>query len=240
MRAGSLRSLRSCGDRRAAGLPVSRVRYTLAPPLERWDGAESLLLPPTTTVGTGDPAPTQFVDSRGQMTLLELTAEEDRLLEAVSRVTGSMEERASKLRRAGVSAAYAEVHSAYVLLAEKEGAVEALKRAVFLQWYLISEPGCFTALLEMDAAAERRALDLLDGLVARGEFDEEFQWMAAYYFRVTDFYLPGHEGLEALKEFSRRNQGELWSRGAPSRASLSGRGQMSAYWLSIRHPRAAV
>lgn len=174
------------------------------------------------------------------MTLLELAAEEDRLLDAVSRVTGSWDDTASQLRSAGVNAAYAEVHAAYVLLAEQSGVVEALKRAVFLQWYSISEPGCFTGLAEMDASAERRALELLDGLVARDELDEEFQWMAAYYFQITDFYLPGHEGLEALKEFSRRNQGELWSRGAPSRASLSGRGQMSAYWLSIRHPRAAV
>ena len=174
------------------------------------------------------------------MTLVELTAEEARLLEEVERVTGLMEDKASQLNDAGVFAAYSRVHGAYVQLAEESRSLEALKRAVFLQWYSLSEPSCFTGLFEIDDAAERRALALVNRLVEKGELDDEFRWMLPYHFQMTDYYLTAHEGLEALKEFSRRNQGELWSQGAPSRASLSGRGQMSTYWLSITRPRSAV
>jgi hypothetical protein len=174
------------------------------------------------------------------MDLVELTAEEDRLLAIVSRTTGSMEEMSQQLDNLGVFDAYRKVHMAYVDLAERDGNVEALKRAIFLQWFRLSEPSCFTGLLEFDTRAEQKALRLLDHLVITHQLDQELQWMLPWYYFITDFYLDHFEGFEEIKCFSKENQQELWADGAPTRDSLRNRGQMGEYWLSITMPRSAV
>ena len=174
------------------------------------------------------------------MDLVELTAEEDRLLAIVSRITGTMEEMFQQLDDLGVFDAYRKVHLAYVDLAERDGNVEALKRAIFLQWFRLSEPSSFTGLWEFDTNAEQKALRLLDHLVITHQLDQELQWMLPWYYFITDFYLDRFDGFEEIKCFSKENQQELWADGAPTRESLKNRGQMGKYWLSITMPRSAV
>ena len=174
------------------------------------------------------------------MDLVELTAEEDRLLAIVSRITGTMEEKSQQLDNLGVFDAYRKVHIAYVDLAEKDGNVEALKRAIFLQWYRLSEPSCFTGLLEFDTNAEQKALRFLNHLLITHQLDQELQWMLPEYYFITDFYLDRFDGFEEIKCFSKENWQELWADDAPTRESLKNRGQMGKYWLSTSMPRSAV
>ena len=167
------------------------------------------------------------------MTLNELTLEENRLMAAVASATGLMEEKHAQLAEAHVFEAYARVHGAYVDLAERDGNKEALKRAVFLQWYALSEPSCFTGLFKVDDNAQRRAFEQVEFLLEKNELDDEFAWMLPYYYRITDYYLDRFKRFEKLKAFCIQNNRELWADSVPKRESLLGRGQMSRYWLSI-------
>ena len=66
------------------------------------------------------------------MILDDLAALEEQLLLQVEHVTASTE---AQLERAGVFAAYRYVHTAYAeLLLDPDCGMEALKRALFLQW----------------------------------------------------------------------------------------------------------
>lgn len=170
------------------------------------------------------------------MTLDELTAEESRLLGIIERAAGSMSQKDRRLADEGVFAAYAEVHRAYVEAAESTGDAEALKRAVFLQWYSLSEPSCFTGLSKLHPRAERRAAELLEREFERHGIDPEFGWMIPYYYRITDFYLNGFEDLRILNELSRREE-VLWRELKPAREELLGRGQMGKYWISVYDAR---
>ena len=87
---------------------------------------------------------------------------EARLLEEVGRVTGLMEEKHARLEAAGVFRDYREVHREYARLAA-DGEAEALKRALFLQWYALSEPACFTGVFEIFNSAQTLVAREVDG-----------------------------------------------------------------------------
>ncbi|MDQ3031575.1 MAG: hypothetical protein M3Y87_04100 [Myxococcota bacterium] len=163
------------------------------------------------------------------MTLAELTAEEDRLLAIIGSVAGSMEQKFDALRRHGVFRDYARVHAEYAELASR-GDAEALKRAVFLQWFAQSEPACFTGLWELAPAAERRVLELLDRLAAADAMDSELRWMLPYYHAITDFAFDGRDGLPSLDRWLRENASAEFPGARTDDAALAGRGQLSAYW----------
>lgn len=163
------------------------------------------------------------------MTLAELTEAEERLLSEVERVTGSMEEKHMQLVQRGVFNNYARVHVAYAELAFG-GDTEALKRALFLQWYAVSEPACFSGLFELELEAERRVLELLDGSVSGDDFDAELEWMLPHYHTINDYYFDSCEGLPALKRWLRKHASDEFPVDRVRDAALDGRGQMSRYW----------
>jgi hypothetical protein len=76
--------------------------------------------------------------------------------------------------------AYADVHRDYVDLAEG-GDVEALKRAVFLQWFEVVEPPFLTGLSGLHDSAASRLMALLERRCADGGIDDELGWMLPYY-----------------------------------------------------------
>ncbi len=102
------------------------------------------------------------------MTVDELAAREQELLNVVNRMVGTIEEKAAQLQQAGIFDAYLRVHQDYVrLLHDPQQGREALKRALFLQWYAVSEPSAFTGLWELDQAAEEGVVQELDRLLSR-------------------------------------------------------------------------
>ena len=173
------------------------------------------------------------------MTLAELTEEEGRLRTQVGLVTGSMEEKQAQLERLGAFDDYARVHVAYADLAAG-GDVEALKRALFLQWYAVSEPSCFTGLSELEPEAERRVLERLDGLASDDGFDSELEWMLPYYHAITDFHFDSHKGLASLNRWLREHASTAFPERHVRNASLSGRGQMSDYWYRPQNTSAGL
>jgi hypothetical protein len=169
--------------------------------------------------------------SRDQ-TFDELDAEETRLLTQVQTVSGTIEQKAQQLRAAGVFQDYAAVHKGYAELAERTGNLEALKRALFLQWYTVSEPPCFTGLSDMDPQAEAIIFRLLEQMLTVGRLDNELAWMLPYYGGVTGWYFEAHAGPR-LQEYLRSAGRPGWQETLKDRKALSNRGQMSYYWLSL-------
>jgi hypothetical protein len=130
-----------------------------------------------------------------------------------------------------IFADYKAIHGEYVDLAVG-GNEEALKRALFLQWYRVTEPWYLCGLAELDTSAEHRLLLLVDKLCAANHLDEELRWMLPYYYLIADYYFQ-HEGqYSSLVAYCHA----YLPRGCiqkPIGFVGDGRGQMGDYWKSI-------
>ena len=153
-----------------------------------------------------------------------------------------------------VTAEYTQVYHRYVevLRATNDPAVrlEALKRTVFLRWYIFTEPDWISGVgmpMPADAAI---VFDALNELIGHCQLDEEFDWMLAWYADYGwDFALQPleEEGgprpnmstfLREKKVLSEDVSSDY--RAIPSYVdpgTLTGRGQLSAYWLHMTNPR---
>lgn len=155
------------------------------------------------------------------------------LLDQAGRVTGLIEEKFAKLRELGVFAESARIHAAYVDLAGPPAAsLEALKRAIFLGWYEQVEPGCFTGVFDLDPAANRRAIELLDAALADRKLDSEFAAMLGWYWSLADYYFADHSS-DRLRQYLSQLQSAAVQTLGLTRASLEGRGEMGHYWISV-------
>jgi hypothetical protein len=165
------------------------------------------------------------------ITLEQLATEEERLVEAVERVRGTMEQKTEQLARGGELDRYREVHRRYVQLALGDN-VEALRRATFLQWIATIEPTPFTAIRELDASASHVVVSLLNTMCEGPIVDSELRWMLPYYTLLVEWWFAPAQA-PALAEFCAKNTPD----GAvvpPDDFVYEGRGQLGHYWASIR------
>jgi hypothetical protein len=160
------------------------------------------------------------------MTLEEITEMENEWLEKHPK--GGQDDLCQQL---GIYEAWSKIFGQYVILAKK-GELEALKRALFLYWYSRSEPRelCGIPILNEDLIKE--VLGMVDDMIQKGELDAELKWMLPHYYLITDWYIDRFEGLDALKELSKKND-NLWMQ-LCLKMSFSNRGQLGNYWNSIR------
>lgn len=163
------------------------------------------------------------------MTIEELTAAEEQLMAQVLSVEGSMDEKHAELDARGVYQAYEDVHREYVELGE-QGEIEALKRALFLQWYCMTEPSCFTGVRSVDQAAEHKVLRMLDELAASDSLDDELRWMLPFYDSVNDWYFRDRTNIPALRRWLDQNGSTRFPEDESRSVQLRARGQMSHYW----------
>jgi hypothetical protein len=177
------------------------------------------------------------------MNIQDLTEKENTLLVQIQNVRGLMEEKTQQLKDAGVFETYNQIHKDYVKLAV-DGDIEALKRAIFIQWFGVFEPGCFTGIpgtnpwgdgMGLDVEVEKQSLDLAERYYFSENVDDEFKWMVAWYYSLGDYYFEHFLGASALVKALGRygEEYKLWEDGLPSRKSLENRGQMGGYWLSL-------
>jgi hypothetical protein len=167
--------------------------------------------------------------------LSRLAEEEDALKSVVGSLTGQMEEKTAQLEKTGVFEQYRSVFGRYIaLLNEPPAATEALKRALFLGWYDLSEPACFTGLQLPD---ERRrwnnVCEAADATIERAEQDRELSWMLPYYYRMTDFAFSGLRAQPHLATFLEGANPEGYRAASVDQRQLRHRGQMGHYWQSI-------
>jgi 16S rRNA G1207 methylase RsmC len=169
--------------------------------------------------------------------LADLAAQEEELMHQVKLLSGSMQDLYQQVQQTGICARYAVIHAAYVALAAHSE--EALKRAIFIQWYAWAEPECFTGifLAGTQETATKRAEQLLHNLVLAGELDEEWRWMLPWYYRITDYAFGDWTAQPVFQQLLTDLPDSVWTL-HPALFSLESRGQMGRYWLSIQESHA--
>jgi hypothetical protein len=166
------------------------------------------------------------------MTLEGLARRELAILEAAHRLKGTIEAKVVRLREMGTFAESASIHKGYLDLgAPPRSSLEALKRAVFLAWYEVSEPGCVTGVGDLDDAQVRRTHELLHAAYAAGQLDAEFRAMLGWYWSIADYHFRASS--PGLSDYLSSLDPQAYQSLGFSRSGLEGRGQMGVYWVSI-------
>lgn len=123
------------------------------------------------------------------------------------------------------------IHHQYSLLAER-GSIEALKRALFIQWYRVAEPAFFSGINGLSSESVNKVFTITEDRINKGDLDDELIWMLAYYYGIAEYYLKqSKKKWPKLVKVSIENQDKSWP--PPDEAALTNRGQMSKYWQSI-------
>ncbi len=188
------------------------------------------------------------------MTLDSLATEEERLLSHLVRGVSI-----AQLDQAGVFAAYRRVHTIYAgLLLDPINGAEALKRALFLQWYGWLEPLYITGIRDVDPDLQWQVMHRVDHTVGHGGIDLEFGCMLDWYNARTPWFFDEGEGLPAVGNYLARSHSLLdEGKGFPNLQTylhtshptpalavvftperLMHRGHMGTYFLSILQAQA--
>lgn len=190
------------------------------------------------------------MDSRFSSSLNALAAEEEALMVLVRRWQ-TLEGRGNEL---DVYLRYQLIYRAYVDLVfngyDNQERMEALKRALFIQWYSVAEPAFMSGIIyigapidefaELDLHRELAILENVQNFILGQAFDSELHWMMDWYYRIYDYYLtiesfPGIAPLiEYLQSIVKMDHWIVTGVDLPELDRLHGRGQMSDYFVSMR------
>lgn len=164
------------------------------------------------------------------MTIEQLTAQEEAVLFQINDTVGTIEERSQQLRTMGVFDAYQNIHCQYAKLATLN--LEALKRALFLQWYGLVEPSYYSGISVINPQAEETVIQALESQVKQPVMEAELQAMLSYYLNWEAIF----DRYERSKLFNRLITDRLDYKAIIdqiSSYSMHKRGQMGLYWQSI-------
>lgn len=166
------------------------------------------------------------------MTISQIAEIENNLLRRVTESAGTIEEKVSQLSDEGIYEAYKQVHRQYANLADVND--EALKRALFIQWYVMASPGFITGIDDVDSRAERRVIDVLDKQVGQNMIDSELHAMVSYYCSEPwEYIFERFENCDNLEKLLRHQLDYDAIIDRMRQSNLSNRGQMGVYWQSI-------
>lgn len=150
-----------------------------------------------------------------------------------------MNNTSKKLKEDGIFSQYRHIHKSYLDLffntESEETKLEILKRLVFLNWYGIIEPSCFTGIQDLDSSIISESYSILNEYLIRHKIDIEFKWMLSYYcswdFAILTF---SENNLCVLTKFVKEVDISILH--APKKAlpkgTMDNRGQMGIYWTS--------
>lgn len=167
-----------------------------------------------------------------------LAREELALQRLVCHASGTAAAINSSLQQQGVFAAYRQIHKAYVQLAsfkqERHTRNEALKRAIFLNWYSQLEPAAFTGLADLDEQQITEAYFVLNKIIEKGWLTDEQRWMLQHYASWDWAILQYTENkIHALSNWvvAARDRLAVLPPQAVLQQSMQGRGLMGLYFL---------
>ncbi|MCZ6690846.1 MAG: hypothetical protein O7H41_14735 [Planctomycetota bacterium] len=164
-------------------------------------------------------------------TLERLAAGETEVLRRTAATEGAAPEKFRLLHERGVFTEYGSIYEQYVgMIADGDPGTEALKRALFLQWYAQLEPATSTGLWDLDDEGQDEIIRELDRRAIARKFDEELRMMLSHYYSVAPHYFDSQEEGHSLK-LSLRDDEESAER--PGVASMERRGQMGDYWRGV-------
>ena len=160
---------------------------------------------------------------------VELANKETELYSIVLETHGTMDEKANQLRDNGIFDKYKQIHSLYADNSHQD--TECLKRGLFIQWYAMSEPPCFTGINELDLEAELKIINQIDKLITIDNLDNELKWMLKYY-STWDYVFERFTKFKGLQDWIKSEKGiELPNK--IERSEMVKRGQMGRYWNSL-------
>lgn len=163
------------------------------------------------------------------MDRVDLERRENELCLIVIGVHGTMEHKSEQLKDKGVFDAYRQIHSAYADKAGKD--IESLKRGLFIQWYAMTEPSCFTGIDQLDYEAEKKIIQQLDKLIISDKLDNELKWMLKYY-SAWDCVFERFKEYKGLQDWIHNDTGTDLP-DTIDRNDMTRRGQMGKYWNSL-------
>ncbi|NOT74218.1 MAG: hypothetical protein HOP08_04760 [Cyclobacteriaceae bacterium] len=163
------------------------------------------------------------------MNLTELATAENELYAIVLQAHGTMEDKAIQLRSKGVYDKYKQIHKWYADQSENE--LESLKRGLFIQWYALSEPPCFTGINELALEAERKIINQVNKLIASDSMDYELRWMLKHY-STWDYVFERFMDFKELQEWIANKKGDELP-DTIDRSEMAKRGQTGRYWNSL-------
>ena len=130
-----------------------------------------------------------------------------------------------------------EIHAAYLQIAGTLGvdAREALKRALFIQWYEVAEPFFLTGILDLDKTSRTRVLGHAEKLLT-DHGDVELSEMVAWYGAIADRAFEPSSTGPLLRQYCARGADLLWLTSDAQRRTYPARGLMGEYFLSLNRP----
>lgn len=164
------------------------------------------------------------------MTIDQLNEMEDVIFQRVIGIEGTLEEKAMQVEAKGIYDDYKQIHSQYSDLANLDN--EALKRALFIQWYALVEPGIYTGIGDINLRAERQVIDILNEQIGQNKIDSELYAMVSYY-AGWEFVFDRFENCNSLKELLKNRLSYEVIIERIKSENLTNRGQMGYYWYSI-------
>jgi hypothetical protein len=177
-----------------------------------------------------------------QQELDKLSAREIQLYDAVCNIDGLLQDQPEKIDSLNIFDEYIDIHKTYAASAETNP--EALKRAIFIQWYSYSEPSALTGIpggggpfdgdKQLDRKTEIYILHLLNNLIPNNQLDTELMWMLCYYGIWEEYFtfFPEFETMTHLQWFISNTERYPYPKKA-STENFKSRGQMGLYWISI-------
>jgi len=172
-------------------------------------------------------------------TIESLSTRELELYNYTLTLAGSMDSMDEQLQKHGIFDQYRNIHKRYLNLffntEPEETKLEILKRLIFLNWYALVEPSCYTGILELDHSTVVTSYSILNEYLVGNKIDKEFKWMLSHYSSWDFTILPfSEDGLIALTTFVKEVDTTVLS--APKKeipkGTMDNRGQMGIYWMS--------
>jgi len=168
-----------------------------------------------------------------------LSEQELALYNYAESLSGDMDEMEEHLQEQGIFDQYRNIHKSYFKLffeIENEASkLEVLKRLIFLNWYTLVEPNCYTGIRDLDESTVFESYIILNDYIIHHKMDKEFIWMLSYYSCWDFTILPFSETrLDALTRFVKKV--DITILHTPKKqlpkGAMNNRGQMGVYWIS--------
>jgi hypothetical protein len=174
-----------------------------------------------------------------QINLTTLASEEFNIYNQVSCLQGTMEEKAQQILSLGLEKKYQAIHEQYLAIFktsdESIEQQESLKRMVFLNWFTMTEPPCYTALGRLKADIINESFIYLDKELGLSALDQEFQAMLNHY-AFWDYAFPvNNQNFPNIQKLILNIDRSEESITSPHLQidKMNDRGQMGIYWISL-------
>lgn len=103
--------------------------------------------------------------------------------------------------------------------------LESLKRAVFIQWYSVTEPIQYTGIGDLDIEFQMKNIFKVKELIVNQNIDTEFVEMLNHYYNISDWYFNTFLNFDLLIPPSNNCFTNI--------EATKNRGIMGVYWKTI-------